>query len=597
MGGKEDTTSDFKGEIELADPRIRRYLLVFEGDAPRFFVLTAAGEMVIGRSSDADLRLTSPAVSGKHARIRIEGQQVLIRDCGSRNGTRVNGERVESPRSLTFGDVISVGGVTIIYHSGQRGSDERRILAVEDFHNRCDREIECSLRYRRPLGLMVLVPGPLRAARRALDEALLQRLRGVDLIATESSGDILVLASEGSAIAVEALARRLAEIASSMAPEIRIGYACCPTDACTSSELLAMARVAAREARAGSVSPALSAARTIDLGEYKVLVADPAMARLYSVAQRLGESELPVLIAGETGTGKELAARTVHCFSRRRIGPFVPINCAAIKDTLLESEVFGHEKGAFTDAVRTKPGVLERAEGGTLFLDEVGELPLAAQAKLLRVLENKTFSRLGDTRERHADVRLVAATNRNLEEEIGAGRFRQDLYFRLSGALLVVPPLRERPRETPILAQAFLRAACDVAKRPQKTLSDAALEALSKYSWPGNIRELKNLMEWVTATVSAREIEPKHFENRIAAAPVPPPRRDTAPPRAQRATLPPPQFRPLDEELRQLERHRIIEALAASDGNQTRAAELIGMPLRTFQLKLKRLGIGGKRPR
>ncbi|HVG61768.1 MAG TPA: sigma-54 dependent transcriptional regulator, partial [Hyalangium sp.] len=326
----------------------------------------------------------------------------------------------------------------------------------------------------------------------------------------------------------------------------------------------------------------------IVLGERTVVVADSAMLRLYDLIRRLAASELPVLILGETGAGKENAAFAVHHWSRRSAQPFVAINCATIAETLVESELFGHEKGAFTGAAAPKQGLLEAAQGGTVFLDEVGELPLALQAKLLRALETRRILRVGSTKEREIDIRIVAATHRHLEQEVDAGRFRKDLFFRLSAATVVLPPLRDRPSEVGVLAERFLAAACAASGRAALSLTPETLAALGRYGWPGNVRELKHTLEYVAATVSETVVEPRHLPERIL-APLAPSKPDTAP-----AGAPPGSERRsarLAEELRTVERERIAEALRTTGGVKVRAAELLGMPLRTFTYKCKQYGL------
>lgn len=225
------------------------------------------------------------------------------------------------------------------------------------------------------------------------------------------------------------------------------------------------------------------------------ILADPEMKRIYEIAERAAASDIGVLILGETGAGKELLASHVHEKSRRSRKNFLQINCAALSETLLESELFGHEKGAFTGAHSSRAGLLESAEGGTVFLDEVGEMPLATQAKLLRVLEERQIRRLGSTRIIPIDVRFVSATNRNLEAEVAVGRFRGDLYYRISGITLNVPPLRERPDEIETLARHFLHEFCLRSGIAVPDLTTGAMRALHEYHWPGNVRELKNAME------------------------------------------------------------------------------------------------------
>src|SRR5687767_9585405 len=230
-------------------------------------------------------------------------------------------------------------------------------------------------------------------------------------------------------------------------------------------------------------------------GAPRIIGEDPQLRQVSQQLHRAAATDATVLLEGESGTGKELFARALHALSPRADGPFVAINCAAIPDTLLETELFGHEKGAFTGAVGCKPGRFEMAHRGTLFLDEIGDLPLGLQAKILRALETKQFERLGGTASLQVDVRVVAATNRNLKQRVGERQFREDLFFRLSVFPIQIPPLRERSRDVVILARHFVDRFCrDLNKRPL-TLSTAALDELNTYSWPGNVRELQNCIE------------------------------------------------------------------------------------------------------
>lgn len=219
------------------------------------------------------------------------------------------------------------------------------------------------------------------------------------------------------------------------------------------------------------------------------------MRALYEEAARVAASPINVVVLGENGVGKELLSRAIHSFSPRKAGPFVALNCAALSESLVLSELFGYEKGAFTGALQSRAGLLESASGGTLFLDEVGELPLSMQSKLLRVIEEKKVMRVGARTEREVDVRFVAATNRDLDEEVAAGRFRQDLYFRLNGVSLTVPPLRERREEIRPLASMFLARALGSLQAPPLSIDEATFEVLERYPFPGNVRELKNLIE------------------------------------------------------------------------------------------------------
>jgi DNA-binding NtrC family response regulator len=315
------------------------------------------------------------------------------------------------------------------------------------------------------------------------------------------------------------------------------------------------------------------------------------MERIHKLAKRIAASNINVLLLGETGVGKEVMARAIHRMSPRAERPFLGLNCASLHETLFESELFGYEKGAFTGASHPKPGLIESADGGTVFLDEIGEIPAATQAKLLRVLEERQVMRVGALRPREVDVRFVAATNQNLETEIELGRFREDLFYRLNGISLVIPPLRDRVAEIPKLARAFIAEACAHAGYPtQPVLSREALEWMTRHSWPGNIRELRNAVNRAVLLASGGVIQPEHLESEAyqprtgrgsgrradTATTAPPPSDDSAAP---------------DDD----ERQRILQALAACGGNQTRAAKMLGMARRTLTSKLNKLGV--PRPR
>ncbi len=249
-----------------------------------------------------------------------------------------------------------------------------------------------------------------------------------------------------------------------------------------------------------------------------VVVRDPAMRALYAEAARVARANISVLLLGETGVGKEVLARAIHAHSPRAAGRFMGINCAALAESLLESELFGSEKGAFTGAL-ARPGLFEAANGGTVFLDEVGELPLGTQAKLLRVLEERTVMRLGSTRPRSIDVRFVSATNRDVEADSRQGRLRPDLYFRLNGVALLIPPLRDRPLEIAALAASFLAATCrDLERAPALAISPAALDLLRRHAWPGNVRELRNVIERAVVMCTESTILPEHLPPSLLAA-------------------------------------------------------------------------------
>jgi two-component system response regulator AtoC len=446
---------------------------------------------------------------------------------------------------------------------------------------RLHEEVLRAQRYKRALSVLVLTPGAdetgfpdvvlgaVAAAMRAVD--ILGRLPG--------AGALLILPETGDSADVPG--ERAMSIVRPSMPGARGGLATLPYDAGSAEELLGRCHTAAAAARPGTLRRALDE-HTIAAGSEAFVACDSRMREPVERMRRLAAGELPVLFTGETGSGKDVLARALHAFSRRAGGPFVPVNCAALSDSLLEAELFGHERGAFTGAVASRGGLIEAASGGTLFLDEIGEAPQRLQAELLRVLETGKLRRVGETEERAVDVRIVAATNRDLKAVSEAGRFRSDLYYRLAGAVVDVPPLRRRPHDLVPLARTILRRAAARRERGAPYLSEEALTVLQAHSWPGNVRELRNALEYAIEVgrddcVSVADLlDSTRSISTTVAAP-----RDAA------------GFRNIGEEVAELESRRMREALEVTGGVRVRAAALIGMPLRTFVTKLKVYGLSG----
>ena len=310
---------------------------------------------------------------------------------------------------------------------------------------------------------------------------------------------------------------------------------------------------------------------------------DASLRKVFASLQRAAATDTTVLLEGESGTGKELFARSLHALSPRADAPFVAINCAAIPDTLLETELFGHEKGAFTGAVARKPGKFEMAHRGTLFLDEIGDLPLALQAKILRALEERRFERVGGTASVQVDVRLVAATNRGLRAAVAARRFREDLFFRLSVFPITVPPLRDRPGDIPLLARYFVDRFCRDMKKKPISLSPTALEQLVSYRWPGNVRELQNCIERAVILAEGDAIQTRHLNLSFKVV-----AREEEPPNPlENLDLTGTLSEATRRALGVIEKVKIEQVLKEADDNKGRAAELLQISYKMLLAKLK----------
>ena len=319
-----------------------------------------------------------------------------------------------------------------------------------------------------------------------------------------------------------------------------------------------------------------------------VIIAEASMVDVYRTVRRLSSLDTTVLVRGETGAGKEVVAQAIHTLGRRASGPFVSLNAAAVPETLLEAELFGHERGAFTGADKKRIGLFQRAHGGTLFFDEIAEMPLRLQAKLLRVLETRKVQPVGSSEEITVDIRIIAATHRDLRRAVKEARFREDLFFRISAFVLEIPPLRERPAEIALLASEFARLFAErhAVQRPQ--ITSAAFEALRRRSWPGNVRELKNAIEHALVLAEDGVIRAEHLpidpDAPLGAAP------------SERTIVPTPRKQdPLREQVMGAERLALEEALRQNNGNQAATARALGISRRTLLYKMDRLGIRVRR--
>jgi len=527
------------------------------------YPLPRRGQVTIGRAASADLSVDHRALSRRHAVLHVDGE-IAIEDAGSTNGTTVYGRTLAPGERcpLSVGDAVGLGSITMMVFAWHGGPIDggSALWSTAAFTARLDYECARAQRVSSPLAVLSL---RLRGESRVdLEPVLLAVLGDCQPISvTADAYAVLLVGADAEEPVTAGLVDRLVDRVRAASPgaDLEVGAARYPADGRSPSELLACAR----HLGAGVVRH-LGAARPI-------VVAEPSMIRLHLLAERAASSTASVLLLGETGAGKEILAETIHRASSRRDQPLLRLNCAALSEPLLESELFGHERGSFSGAVQAKPGLLETADGGTVFLDEVGELPLPLQAKLLRVLEDGEVLRVGGLKSRRIDVRFIAATNRNLQEASRVGAFRSDLYYRLNGISLVIPPLRERRTEIAALAARFVD---DLARRQDQhppRLSIDAVAALEAYTWPGNVRELRNVIQRALIVCgNRREIGRDHLGLDEETA----------------QHEPPPALLVADDE-----RTRIAEALRRCAGNQSRAAKLLGVSRSTLIRRMLEYGL------
>jgi len=612
----------------------------------------------IGRGEGSLVQLSDPSVSRQHCELVLRDGVLCLIDESGRGRTLVNGAPI-TVHPLVAGDEILVGktrlaflpadgGVAVTRHTPGRvtmevGSRELMALGVPGRDEPSRRHLSAlaalgdRLRGEAGAGREAIARAACESALTALtaDRAVLAGRDGPRLTplgAASAAGEappqlalprdiVEKVLSESKALTVDvgaartALAVPVGELALLWADR-RGPFDTLDLMAAQCLAHLVAAALAGADAR--DVLQRGKAALEERLGEGELLGRSPAAAKLLEFVGRVGPTDATVLLGGESGSGKEMVARAIHRASRRRAGPCIAVNCAALTETLIESELFGHEKGAFTGATEKKLGRFELADKGTLFLDEVGELPLVLQTKFLRVLEERQFERVGGQRPISVDVRVVAATNRDLTDMVRRGTFREDLFYRLSVIHAVVPPLRARPEDIGLLAEHFLARMRGQVSRRVRGFSPEAMRALEQHAWPGNVRELRNAVERAIVLGDAEWIRPEDLPPGLGTRLAPPSRRVSSPtpplgsmaitgpgpgpdvsrvrieeaePANVSMPLPPAESAAPARSLRELEREGIIAALAATHGNKAQAAQILEIDRSTLYKKLKEYGI------
>ena len=563
----EGTTLKQSGDTVLV---ARTTLVLYHRDGATVAHLETGRSLVVGRTAPSDIEIAELGLSRQHARFTWDDHGLWVEDLESTNGTKKNGEPVTRAR-ISPGDEVAVGPVMVSIHilssidEELRGFDghDRFVAALSD-------DLTRARTFARPLALMMVRSTVKDGHVSRWASRLRLRLRPVDRVGIYGPAAVLVSLPETTAESVQGLVTAL----SGGQPPLACTVVTFPADGGSVEELIS----AVHEGRAAGEEAAQASA---------VIVKNAAMKQVMATVKRLAQSTIAVLINGETGTGKEVIARALHEGGPRKKQPMRTINCAAIPGTLIESVLFGHEQGAYTGADKAARGLFEQATGGTVLLDEIGELAPSAQAALLRVLETKKVTRVGGDKEVDVDVRVIAATHRDLEAMVEAGRFRQDLLYRLNTMTLRLPPLRERFDEIKPLAERFLKEACKQAGADVRSIDPQALAALEAYGWPGNVRELRNAIDRAVVLAENKTIMLADLTDRIrgatkAAAAVAEPGEGGALPSDYK------------EHLRKYETELILKALHKHGGNQTEAAKALGLPLRTFVHKIQTYGIKKK---
>ncbi|MBX3214925.1 MAG: sigma 54-interacting transcriptional regulator [Labilithrix sp.] len=549
-------------------------------------VLSEGTELVVGRDPECRVALSDGRVSRRHAVVRLRGGAIELEDLGSRNGSLLDGERVapNAPVVLRPTSVVRIGGAVLVFERAPESPTGPWTFDRASFERAAASALAPASSGRAaPTGLVEIrweLGGGSRSTTTlgdgrppaGLQQVLARIARSRGVIGALDGGRILVLLPDTLREKVDESAALVQRICDTHGMAARVSVAFCESARTLDALLAELGRGESAERRA-VVPPVVfqGGLRSVD-----------------ALLAKLDASEAPVLIVGETGVGKDVLARTLHARSRRASRPFVALNCAAFTEALFESELFGHERGAFTGAAQAKAGLLESAAGGTVFLDEIGEMPLGMQAKLLRVVENREVLRVGALSPRQIDVRFLFATNRDLRREIELKTFRSDLFFRIGSISLAIPPLRERLDDIAPLMMHFVETASRRIGRPVPRVLPETVRFLEGHAWPGNVRELKNVMELAVLVQDGDEIRPAdiHIERYMAAEASPSSGAASARDPESVTSEPKSASAPRSASEPKTEKERIVDALERSAWNQSTAAKLLGMPRRTLVKRL-----------
>jgi DNA-binding NtrC family response regulator len=558
----------------------------------RIYDLVQGRVMLVGRSGEVDVTVDDAMVSRIHLQLERVESGVAVQDRGSANGTWVNGKMLDDRFVIRPGDEVKIGSTVLtIVEASALPVYRRSIMPSDELMVRFGYELERARLHGVPLGFVVMDPSAFDMAEDLLVSRLMEALGPGDMLGRLEEGDLGILLPEASRQRTEAFVRQFLDLAVEGEATARgIGVAVFPDGGMDTRTMLRTARRTGqkREWRRSLAPPPHARedkqAITVVGGvsseadpDQSFIARDASMRSLIKLARKVAASDVPALVTGETGAGKEVLAKYIHVNSPRVAGPFIKVNCASLPPAVIESELFGHEKGGFTGADDRRIGFIESAGGGTIVLDEITELPLSIQVKLLRFLDDFTITRVGSSGEILIDTRVLALSNRNVDEEVRQGRFRQDLFYRLSTFVLFVPPLRSRLDDVPVLAQYFAIRAARRSRRAVPVLTEAYVTRLKQHNWPGNVRELRNVVEGSMIRAEGEELLPEHVPDLAGTLEGPPP-----------VSSAPSTIRQRKEEA---EAEEIRRALSSTNGNQTAAARMLGISRRTLFSKIKQYGI------